>query len=190
MEEPRQGNALTPSQSSLDPPHCDSDFPTPSRVPQEIPMKLHPAFPIILSLTLLLSACVPIPATAPETTAPVSNLTPAADTKAGFSDLASALAKADESDDIQQYAQLLDEFAACMQADVNDEEESPEFSKSEIVAMSIYFAGMLSMGQFFALAFEEAFTENTAAGDETEDEPSAYEMLEMALTACLESESE
>ena len=156
------------------------------------PMKLHPSYPFILSLALLLSACVPIPATAPEPTAPLSDPTPdpAADTKAGFSDLASALAKADESDDIQQYAQLLDEFAACMQADVNDEEESPEFSKSEIVAMSIYFAGMLSMGQFFALAFEEAFTENTAAGDETEDEPSAYEMLEMALTACLESESE
>ena len=155
-------------------------------------MNRHPIFPIILTLVLLLSACVPIPATAPEPTAPLSDPTPdpAADTKAGFSDLASALAKADESDDIQQYAQLLDEFAACMQADVNDEEESPEFSKSEIVAMSIYFAGMLSMGQFFALAFEEAFTENTAAGDETEDEPSAYEMLEMALTACLESESE
>ena len=69
------------------------------------PMKPHPAYPIILSLALLLSACVPIPATAPEPTAPVSNPTPAsaAETKAGFSDLASALAKADESDDIQQY---------------------------------------------------------------------------------------
>ena len=77
-----------------------------------------------------------------------------------------------------------------MQAGVNNEEESPEFSESEIVAVSIYFAGMLSMGQFFALAFEEAFTENTAADDETEDEPSAYEMLEMGLTACLQNESE
>ena len=77
-----------------------------------------------------------------------------------------------------------------MQADVNDEEESPEFSKSEIVAVSIYFAGMLSMAQFFILEFEEAFTENAAAGDETEDEPSTYEMLEMGLTACLENESE
>ena len=155
-------------------------------------MKQHPIFTIILSLALLLSACVPIPATAPETTAPASNPTPnpAAETKAGFSDLASALAKADESDDIQQYAQLLDEFNACMQADVNNEEDIPEFSDSETVAVSIYFAGMLSMGQFFALAFEEAFTENTAAGDETEDEPSAYEMLEMALTACLENEPE
>ena len=56
--------------------------------------------------------------------------------------------------------------------------------------MSIYFAGMLSMAKFFMLAFEGAFTENTAAGDETEDEPSAYEMLEMGLTACLENESE
>ena len=39
-----------------------------------------------------------------------------------------------------------------MQADVTNEEESPEFSESEKVAMSIYFAGMLSMGLFFMLA--------------------------------------
>ena len=56
--------------------------------------------------------------------------------------------------------------------------------------MSIYFAGILSMAQLFTLAFEDAFTENAATGDETEDEPSTYEMLEMALTACLENESE
>ena len=151
-----------------------------------------PICPIVLSLTLLLSACVPIPATAPQPTAPVSHPTPdpATETKAGFSDLASALAKADETDDSQPYAQLLDEFAACMQADVTNVEESPEFSESEKVAMSIYFAGMLSMGLFFMLQFEEAFTENAAAGDETEDEPSAYEMLEMGLTACLQNESE
>ena len=151
-----------------------------------------PICPIVLSLTLLLSACLPIPATAPETTAPVSHPTPdpATETKAGYSDLASALAKADETDDSQQYSKLLDEFAACMQADVTNEEESPEFSESEIVAMSIYFAGMLSMGQFFMLQFEEALTENAAAGDETEDEPSAYEMLEMGLTVCLQNESE
>ena len=156
-------------------------------------MKLHPICPIILSFALLLTSCVPIPATPPPK--PIASIptplpNPAPEPKAGFSYLASALAKIDETDDIQQYSKLLDEFAACMQADVNDEEESPEFSESEIVAMSIYFAGMLSMGQFFALAFEDAFTESAAAGDETEDEPSAYEMLEMGLTACLESESE
>ena len=157
-----------------------------------LPRKLHPAFPIILSLAILLAACVPIPDTAPETSAGFSDPIPdpAAETKAGFSDLASALAKADESDDIQQYSQLLDEFNACMQADVNNEEDIPEFSDSETVAVSIYFAGMLSMAQFFMLEFEDAFTENTAAGDETEDEPSAYEMLEMGLTACQENESE
>ena len=77
-----------------------------------------------------------------------------------------------------------------MQADVNNEEDPPEFSDSELVAVSIYFAGMLSIAQLFTLAFEDAFTENAATGDETEDEPSAYEMLEMALTACLANESE
>ena len=84
----------------------------------------------------------------------------------------------------------MDEFVACMQAGVFNEEDSPEYSDSELVAVSILFAGKLSMEQFFTLAFEEAFTENAAAGDETEDEPSAYEMLEMALTACLANESE
>ncbi len=155
-------------------------------------MKRNPISLLTLSLTLLLTACVPIPATPPSTTAALPSPTPdpTAETKAGFSDLASALAKTDESDDLQQYSQLMDEFAACMQADAANEEEGPEFSESETVAMSIFFAGMLSMGQFFALAFEEAFTENTAAGDETEDEPSGYQMLEMALTACLQTESE
>ena len=120
----------------------------------------------------------------------VATPAPAADTKAGCSALASALAKIDETDDIPKYSKLLNEFAACRQADIISEEESPEFSESETVAMSIYFAGMLSMGQFFMLQFEEVLTENAAAGDETEDEPSAYEMLEMGLTVCLQNESE
>ena len=120
----------------------------------------------------------------------VAKPAPAADTRAGFSDLASALPKIDETDDIQKYSKLLDEFAACRQADIISEEDSPEFSESEKVAVSIYFAGMMSMAQFVTLAFEDAFTENAATGDETEDEPSTYEMLEMGLTACLENESE
>ena len=120
----------------------------------------------------------------------VAKPAPAADTKAGCSDLASALAKIDETDDIPKYSKLLDEFAACRQADIISEEDSPEYSESEKVAVSIYFAGMMSMAQFVTLAFEQDHSENTAAGDETEDEPSAYEMLEMALTACLENESE
>ncbi len=155
-------------------------------------MNRHPIFTIILSLALLLSACVPIPATPPEPNAAVSDPTPnpATETKAGLSDLASALAKADESDDIQLYSHLLDEFAACMQADTNNEEDSPEYTDSETVAISIFFAGMLAMAGIFMQGFEQAFTEDTAAADETEDEPSAYEMLEMALTVCLQNESE
>ncbi len=145
-------------------------------------MNRHPIFTIILTLSLLLSACVPIPATPPEPTA--------AETNAGLSDLASALAKIDESDDIQQYAHLMDEFVACMQTDEFTEEDSPAFSESEAAAVTIFFAGMLSMMQAIAQAFEQGFTEDSAANDQTENEPSAYEMLEMALTACLENESE
>ena len=96
----------------------------------------HPALPIILSPTHLLSACVPIPATTPETT-------PATEAKAGFSDLASGLATIDESDDILLYAQLLDEFDACMQIGITSEEIRSELSDDETVAVSIYFAGCL-----------------------------------------------
>ena len=142
-----------------------------------------PIFTIILSLTLLLSACVPIPATPPETA-------PTPETKAGLSDLASALAKSDESDDIHKYAQRLDQLNACMLADVANQEDPPEYSDSETVAMSIYFAGVLFMAQFFTQAFEGAFAEDTTANDQIEDEPSAYEMIEMALTACQQNESE
>lgn len=147
---------------------------------------------ITLSLTLLLTSCVPIPATPPSTTAalPTPIPSPAAETKAGFSDLASALAKADESDDIQQYAQLLDEFAACTQADISNEEEGPEYTESETVAVSIFSVGLLAMAGVFMQEFSQAFTEDTAAADEAEDEPSAYEFLEMALTVCLQNETE
>ena len=145
---------------------------------------------ITLTLTLLLTACVPIPATPPPTTAALPTPDSAAEPKASFSDLASALAKIDESDEIQLYFQILDEFVACMQADMNSGEDVPELTDSETVAVSIFFGGMLSMGQFFALAFEQAFTEDNAAAGETENETSTYEMLEMGLAGCLEDESE
>ena len=77
-----------------------------------------------------------------------------------------------------------------MQADTNNEEDSPEYTDSETVAISIFYAGMLAMAGIFMQEFEQAFTEDTAAADETEDEPSAYEFLEMALTVCLQNESE
>lgn len=146
---------------------------------------------ITLTLTLLLTACVPIPATPQATTTVLPGPTPhPAETKASFSDLVSALAKIDESDEIQLYSQILDEFVACMQADMNSGEDVPELTDSETVAVSIFFGGMLSMGQFFALAFEQAFTEDNAAAGETENEISTYEMLEMGLAGCLEDESE
>ena len=146
-------------------------------------MNRHPIFTIILSLTLLLSACVPIPATPPETA-------PTPETKAGLSDLASALAKADESDDIPRYAQRLDQLNACMLADVANQEDSPEYSDSETVAMSIYFAGVLFMAQFFTQAFEGAMPKTLPPSNLTEDEPSAYEMIDMALIACQQNDLE
>ncbi len=147
-------------------------------------MKPHPIALITLSLTLLLTACVPIPATPPATP------TPAAETKAGFSDLASGFAKIDRSDDIQPYAQLLDEIDACMQTARLREEQNVDLSDSEIVAVTIYFAGLFSMAQLFASQFETAFPLNSPVGDDGEIDSSTYELLEMALSACQPSEPE
>ena len=79
----------------------------------------------------------------------------------------------------------MDEIATCIQVYLFIEEESPAFSDSEAAAVTIFFAGMLSMMQLFAQEFEQDLTEDSAASDETGDESSAYEMLEMAFaTAC------
>ena len=145
-------------------------------------MKLHPTLLITLSLTLLLTACVPIPPNPPATPTP--------ETKAGFSDLASGFAKIDRSDDVQKYAQLLDKIDACMQAARLREEQNLDLSDSEIVAVTIYFAGLFSMAQLFASQFETAFPQNSPVGDDGEIDSSTYELLEMALYACQPGEPE
>ncbi len=145
----------------------------------------HPVFIITVTLSLLLSACVPIPAIPPD---PIP--APTAETNAGISDLASGLAKLDQSNNIQSYAQLLDEFVACMQADMNANEEFPELSDTETVAVSFFFAGILSMAQVFAQQFEQALAQESSPYNETAEGPSVYDMLEMALAACLENGSE
>ena len=155
-------------------------------------MRPHPISLITLTLTLLLAACVPIPPAPPPTAAPLPTPTPApaAETKAGFSDLASGFAKIDQSDDVQQYAQLLDEIDACMQAARLREEVNADLSDSEIVAVTIYFAGLFSMAQLFASQFESAFPQNSPVGDGGEIDSSTYQLLEMALSACQPSEPE
>ena len=153
-------------------------------------MRPHPISLITLALTLLLAACVPIPPTPPATVAPLPTPAPAAETKAGFSDLASGFAKIDQSGDIQKYAHLLDEIDACMQAARFEEEQNVDLSDSEIVAVTIYFAGLFSMAQLFASQFETAFPQNSPVGDDGVIDSSTYELLEMALSACQPGEPE
>ena len=153
-------------------------------------MRPHPISLITLALTLLLAACVPIPATPPATVAPLPTPAPTPETKAGFSDLASGFAKIDQSGDVQHYAQLLDEIDACMQAARFREEQNVDLSDSEIVAVTIYFAGLFSMAQLFASQFETAFPQNSPVGDDGVIDSSTYELLEMALSACQSGEPE
>lgn len=149
-------------------------------------MRPHQISLIPLILTLLLTSCVPIPVTPPAITSALPTSTPdhAAETKIGYSDLANGLAKVDQSDDIQQYVQLLNEFADCMQA-FNSEEENMDMSDSEIVALTIFYAGMFSMAQFF-----EMETENIPVADDGEIESSIYNLLETVVSACQGNEPE
>lgn len=137
-------------------------------------MKLHQIPTVALALSLLLTSCVPIP-----TTPPTPDL--AAEVKTGYSDLAIGLARIDESDDIQRYVQVLDEFADCMQV-LRNEEANMDLSDSELVALTIYYAGVFSVVHLFVLE-----TENSPASNDGKTPSSIYDQLEITLSTCEES---
>ena len=143
-------------------------------------MRPHQISLISIALALLLTSCVPIPATPPDITSALPTPTPdlVAEIKVGYSDLANGLAKIDQSDDIQQYAQLLNEFADCMQV-LRNEEENMDLSDREMVALTFYYAGMFTMAQIFAME-----ADNLPVGDGGEFESSIYNLLEMVVSAC------
>ena len=63
---------------------------------------------------------------------------------AALSDLASAISKLAGFDDTEPVTLYLQEFAACIQADFDQGEESSDYSENEMVALSMYFLGVHS----------------------------------------------
>ncbi|MDE0141163.1 MAG: hypothetical protein OXI80_00130 [Caldilineaceae bacterium] len=136
-------------------------------------MKLHQIPTVALTLSLLLTSCVPI-----SPVPPTPDL--AAEIKTGYSDLAIGLARIDQSNDIQRYVQVLNEFADCMQV-LRNEEANMDLSDSELVALTIYYAGVFSMVQVFVLE-----TENSPASNDGKISSSIYDQLKITLSTCEE----
>lgn len=124
-------------------------------------------------LALILSACVPVPTeqTAPTVTSMPEHWT---DATAGLHDFASVLAIADETDDLEPYLALVEEFADCMADDLDEEEE--ELSPSEMVAMTIWASGLFAAFSWFN--FENG-------GEDT-----SYSYIQGAIEACRQSNEE
>ncbi len=139
---------------------------------------MNPKLLAIAALALIVTACIPI-------TSDQEALQPAAqeatEAKAGLSDLASFFAKADEADDPGKYTALIYEIEHCLHPNLTEKEKiegvrdgDTWVSPGEIVATTIY-----SVGLFTALGPHEQ-----VYPDDSNDEPSMYELLELALAAC------
>jgi len=141
---------------------------------------MKPRLLAIAALALIVTACVPIKSVQESSEPAAQEVTEA---KAGLSDLASFFAKADEADDPGKYTALIYEIEHCLHPNLTEKEKIEGVrdgeiwvSPGEIVATTIY-----SVGLFTALGPQEQ-----VYPDDSNDEPSMYELLELALAACTE----
>ncbi len=141
---------------------------------------MNPKLLTVSALALIVSACVPIAAEL-ETSVPAAQETTEA--KAGLSDLASFFAKADDADDPGKYAALIYDIEDCLHPNMTEKEKiegiedgETRVSPGEIVAATIY-----SVGLFTALG-----PQDRVYLDDSNEELSMYELLELALAGCVE----
>lgn len=141
---------------------------------------MKPRLLTIAALALIVTACVPI-TSEQEPSQPAAQETTEA--KASLSDLASFFAKADEADDPGEYTALIYEIEHCLHPNLTEKEKIEgvgdgeiRVSPGEIVAATIY-----SVGLFTALGPQEQ-----VYSDDSNEEPSMYELLELALASCME----
>jgi len=154
---------------------------------------MNPKLLAIAALALIVTACVPITSTQESSaswrafTSTQESSEPAAqeatEVKAGLSDLASFFAKADEADGPEKYTALIYEIERCLHPNLTEKEmiegvRDGEIwvSPGEIVATTIY-----SVGLFTALGPQEQ-----VYPDDSNEELSMYELLELALASCME----
>jgi len=147
---------------------------------QEERRTMNPKLLAIAALALIVTACVPITSTQ-ESSEPAAQ--EATEVKAGLSDLASFFAKADEADGPEKYTALIYEIERCLHPNLTEKEmiegvRDGEIwvSPGEIVATTIY-----SVGLFTALGPQEQ-----VYPDDSNEELSMYELLELALASCME----
>ena len=141
---------------------------------------MNPKLLTVAALALILTACVPITSKR-ETPEPAPQA--ATEAKAGLSDLASFFAKADDEDDPGKYAALIYDIEHCLHPNLTElekkeglEDGENRISPGEIVAATIY-----SVGLFTALGPREQ-----VYLDDSNEELSMYELLELALAGCAE----
>ena len=127
---------------------------------------------IAILVVFLLAACVPIPpASPPEAEQEVT---------ATLSDLASVLAKSDEAETPEPYADLLNQFSACFQEDDDGglAGEDQDYTSGEILAATMWASGIYSMISEFQSAFSSDST------DSNDEKTTSYKYLEGALAMC------
>ena len=143
-----------------------------------------------LLAVIILSACVAIPKTSPTEPTP--------EAKGGLSDLASALAKMDDSpftdrnsvNEADKYLGLLIELKECILIELGPE-DSTKFTPEELAAQMVYFVGFHQL-----LAFVHHVEAARAAGNLEElqrtnpedDEREFYHALVFTLESCQEAE--
>lgn len=141
---------------------------------------MNPKLLTVSALALIVTACVSISA---EQKTLESAPQVATEAKAGLLDLASFFAKADDADDPGKYATLIYDIEDCLHPNLTEEEKIEGLgdgetwvSPSEIVAATIY-----SVGLFTALGPQDRVYLN-----DSNEEMSMYELLELALAGCVE----
>lgn len=105
---------------------------------------------------------------------------------ASLHDFASVLAAADETDHVEPYMALVQEFADCMGSTLDDEDEElyKGLSPPEMVAMTIWASGLYAAFSWFSLTNFEVSEGGEEDSTEETEEISAYEYMEAALALC------
>ena len=141
---------------------------------------MNPRLLIIAALALIVTACVPITS---EQEASEPAVQEATEAKAGLSDLASFFAKADEADDPGKYTTLIYEIEHCLHPNLTEKEKIEGVGDGEVWVSpgEIAAATMYSVGLFTALG-----PQDQSYLDDSNEELSMYELLELALASCME----
>ena len=101
-----------------------------------------------------------------------------------LTDLATILAKWNESDNVDLYLALVEEFSNCVLEDVDYSGVDYVVSDAELVAMTIWLSGLMGT----IAQFEFSFSDMSESGEEESEETSGFDYLVGAIEVCYQSE--